>query len=95
VEGKAEKGLPFANELTPSELDNRREGLLPGLLALAQETVSITNGLYWRFAPSADSLTAVAKITERQCWLEVTGPMGTAEFLATIRGRTTTDDDDA
>jgi len=99
------KELPIACELTPAELDARREGLLPGLLALAQERVTIGNGLRWRFAPSAEFLTAAAKTidAERQCcrflkfvltvepdsgdmWLEMTGPEGTAEFLATVLG---------
>ena len=63
------KELPIACELTPAEIAARREGLLPGLLALAQERVTIGNGLRWRFAPSAEFLTAAAKTidAERQC----------------------------
>jgi hypothetical protein len=99
------KELPITCELTPAELDARREGLLTGLLAQAQERITISNGLRWRFAPSTEFLTAVAKAidAERQCcrflkfvltiepgsgamWLEVTGPEGTAEFLATLVG---------
>ncbi len=99
------KELPIACELTPAELAGRREGLLPGLLALARERTTITNGFRWSFAPSAEFLTAAAKMVdaERQCcrflkfvlavepdagdmWLEVTGPEGTAEFLATLVG---------
>jgi hypothetical protein len=97
------KELPIACELTPAEIAARREGLLPGLLALAQERVTMGNGLRWRFAPSAEFLTAAAKTidAERQCcrflkfvltvepdsgdiWLEITGPLGTAEFLNTL-----------
>jgi len=50
-------------------LDVRREELLSGLLALAQERISITNGLRWRFAPTAEFLTAAAQTidAERQC----------------------------
>jgi hypothetical protein len=63
------KELPIACELTPAELDVRREELLAGLLALAQERVTIGNGLRWRFAPSAEFLTTAAKVidAERQC----------------------------
>ena len=63
------KELPIACELTPAELDVRRKELLAGLLALAQERISITNGLRWRFAPTAEFLTAAAKTidAERQC----------------------------
>ncbi len=63
------KEPPIACELTPAELDVRREGLLAGLLALAQERISITNGLRWRFAPTTEFLTVAAKTidAERQC----------------------------
>ena len=63
------KELPIACELTPAELGVRREGLLAGLLALAQERLTITNGLRWRFAPTAEFLTAALKTidAERQC----------------------------
>ena len=63
------KELPIACELTPAELDVRREGLRAGLSALAQERVTITNGLRWRFAPSAEFLTAAVKVidAERRC----------------------------
>ena len=63
------KELPIACELAPAALDIRRKELLSGLLALAQERISITNGLRWRFAPTAEFLTAAAKTidAERQC----------------------------
>ena len=63
------KDLPIACELTPTELQARREGLLPGLLALARERVPVRNGLRWRFAPSGEFLTTAAKMidAERQC----------------------------
>src|SRR6267378_4118847 len=63
------KELPIACELAPPELDVRRKELLSGLLALAQERISITNELRWRFAPTAEFLTAAAKTidAERQC----------------------------
>ena len=63
------KELPIACELTPAQIAARREGLLPGLLEKAQERVSLSNGVRWRFAPSAEFLTAAAKTidAERQC----------------------------
>jgi hypothetical protein len=60
------KELPIACELTPAEIAARREGLLPGLLALAQERVTMGNGLRWRFAPSAEFLTAAAKTIDAE-----------------------------
>ena len=47
------KTLPIACELTPAELQARREGLLPGLLALAQERVAIANGVRWVYQPAS------------------------------------------
>lgn len=97
------KELPVACELTPVELEARRQRLLRGLLAQAAERVALTEGFRWRFAPSTDLLLTAAKTidAERQCcrflkfaltiepaggdiWLEVTGPEGTREFLATL-----------
>lgn len=97
------KELPVACELTPAELQARREGLLPGLLAQATQRIALTNGFRWRFAPSTDVLMTIVKTidAERQCcrflkfaltvepddgdvWLEVTGPAGTTEFIATL-----------
>ena len=63
------KGLPIACELTPAELEARRQGLLPGLLAQAAERVPVSNGFRWRFAPSTEVLMAAVKTidAERQC----------------------------
>jgi len=63
------KDLPIACELTPAELEARRAGLLPALLAQATESIPLSNGFRWRFAPSADVLmNAVRTIdAERQC----------------------------
>ena len=95
--------LPVACELSASEIEARRDGLLPGLLVQAQERLRLSNGFRWRFAPSGELLAAAAKTidAERQCcrflkfvftiepglgamWLEITGPQGTTEFLATF-----------
>jgi hypothetical protein len=61
--------LPIACELTPAELEARRRGLLPGLLALASEQVQLGNGFRWRFAASTDLLMNAVKVidAERQC----------------------------
>ena len=63
------RDLPISCELTPAEIEARREGLLPGLLALAQERVRLSNGLRWGFAPSAELLNAATRTidAERQC----------------------------
>lgn len=63
------KELPIACELTPAELEARRKGLLPGLLAQAAERVALDHGFRWRFAPSTEVLMAAVKTidAERQC----------------------------
>jgi hypothetical protein len=63
------RDLPIACELTPAEIEARREGLLPSLLAQAQERLMLSNGFRWRFAPSGNFLAAVVKTidAERQC----------------------------
>ena len=63
------KELPIACELTPAELAERRQGLLPGLLSQAQERIALTDGFRWRFAPHSDLLAAVVRTIdlERQC----------------------------
>lgn len=63
------KELPIACELTPAELEARRTGLLPGLLAQATERMALSNGFRWRFAPSTELLMAAVKTidAERQC----------------------------
>ena len=63
------KELPIACELTPAELEARRTGLLPGLLAQARERVPLSNGFRLRFAPSTEVLLAAVKTidAERRC----------------------------
>jgi len=63
------KELPIACELTPAEIAERRQGLLPGLLAHAQERVALPDGFRWRFAPGSELLAAVVQTidVERQC----------------------------
>ena len=61
--------LPIACELTPAEMEERRQSLLPGLLANAQERIALTDGFRWRFAPGSELLSDVVKTIdlERQC----------------------------
>jgi hypothetical protein len=61
--------LPIACELTVDEIAARRQGLLPGLVAQAQERVDLPNGFRWRFAPGSELLAAAAQMIdlERQC----------------------------
>ena len=61
--------LPIACELTPDEIMGRRATLLPGLLARAEERVTLCNGFRWRFSASSEALTAAAETinAERQC----------------------------
>ncbi|HXM34110.1 MAG TPA: hypothetical protein VN920_02905, partial [Pyrinomonadaceae bacterium] len=63
------KELPIACELTPAEMEERRQGVLPGLLAQAQERIAMADGFRWRFAPRSDLLAAVVQVIdlERQC----------------------------
>lgn len=63
------KELPIACELTPAELEARRQELLPGLLGQAAERVSLRNGFRWRFAPSTEVLMAAVNAidAERRC----------------------------
>jgi hypothetical protein len=61
--------LPIACELTPDEIMARRATLLPGLLARAEERVTLCNGFRWRFGASSEALAAMAETinAERQC----------------------------
>jgi len=63
------KALPIACELTPAELDARRQGLLQDLLSHAKEGFQLVDGFRWRFAPSTEILLAAVKTidAERQC----------------------------
>ena len=61
--------LPIACTLSAAELQERRGGLLPGLLARAVERRAIAGGYRWRFAPSATLLSQLAPVieAERHC----------------------------
>jgi hypothetical protein len=61
--------LPIACTLTPDALKARRAGLLPGLAGRAEAREETPDGLRLRFAPSSDTLRAIADAidAERQC----------------------------
>jgi hypothetical protein len=69
MDRKRMKELPIACELTPAELEARRQGLLQELLAQATDCVPLSDGFRWRFAPSTEVLMAAVKTidAERQC----------------------------
>ena len=60
---------PIACEFSAAEIEARREGLLPGLLAVAQERAPVDGGFRWRLAPSGELLATAAKAidAERRC----------------------------
>jgi hypothetical protein len=60
---------PIACTLSAAELQERRAGLLPGLLARAVERVPVSNGYRWRFTAAKDLLSALAPVieAERDC----------------------------
>ena len=60
--------VPIACTLTAAELQERRDGLLPGLLGRALARHPVANGYLWVLAP-ADDLSAVSPVidTERRC----------------------------
>jgi len=61
--------LPIVCTLTPSELSDRREELLSGLLAKAVARDPVPGGFRWRFDPEAQIVTEIAAVIdgERRC----------------------------
>jgi hypothetical protein len=58
--------LPIACTLTPEALRERRDGLLAELLRRADAHERIDGGLRLRFAPSTDTLSALARTVEAE-----------------------------
>jgi catechol 2,3-dioxygenase-like lactoylglutathione lyase family enzyme len=58
--------LPVACTLTPGELQDRREGLLPGLLAAATSRTVIAGGYRYEFATAPGLLVRIAEVVERE-----------------------------
>ena len=61
--------LPIACTLSPDTMTTRRAGLLPGLAARAQRREDLPGGVRLQFAPSGETLAAIAATidAERQC----------------------------
>ncbi len=61
--------LPIACTLTPSELDDRKEWLLLGLLAKAVSRKAVPGGVRWRFDAGDGIVPQVAAVieAERRC----------------------------
>jgi hypothetical protein len=93
--------LPIACTLTPEQLRQGREALLPGILGRAARHARLEDGFRFHFDAAAGLIPAIAAMidAERGCCrflrftltaepgegsltLDVTGPAGTAEFLA-------------
>ena len=58
--------LPIACTLTPAEAAAMRDGLLPGLLAMATATDPIPGGFRWRFEPQADLVKKAAAVIDAE-----------------------------
>ena len=65
----AKKVMTVACALTPEQLDERREQLLPGLIERAKEVIEIENGVQLRFESSPGLLADIVKVVdqERRC----------------------------
>ena len=61
--------LPIACRLNPFELFARRDTLLPGVIARAEQSEVLPDGRRWRFKPSSELLLALAAMidAERRC----------------------------
>jgi hypothetical protein len=58
--------LPVACTLTPEALRARRAGLLSDLLGRAEGREDLPEGLRLRFAPTAETLTTIARVVEAE-----------------------------
>jgi hypothetical protein len=61
--------LPIACSWAPADLENRRRGLLPGLVARADSHEDLPDGVRWRFVSEDGLLPRIASVidAERQC----------------------------
>jgi len=95
--------LPIACNLSDSDFQKRRAGLLKTIANGIVETKELDDGYAYRFPSDVSWLTAVAELVkvERACcpflgfnlqiepgegpiWLELTGPLGTKDFLGSL-----------
>jgi hypothetical protein len=58
--------LPIACTLTPEALRTRRDGLLMDLLRRAERREDLVDGLRLEFAPSAETITLIARAVEAE-----------------------------
>lgn len=58
--------LPIQCTLTPSELESRRDRLLPGLLSRANAREQIPGGFRWRFAFQSGFMQEVAAVIDAE-----------------------------
>ena len=66
VRNAAEPLLPIVCTLTPEQLSAQRQGLLPGLMARAEERTALNRGYRMRFTPRAGLLDEIAGILEQE-----------------------------
>jgi hypothetical protein len=61
--------LPIACTLSPEELRVRRDALLPGLAARAEQIIPISGGVQLQIASSPDAMETIGRIidAERRC----------------------------
>jgi len=61
--------IPIACALDPADLQSRRDTLLPGIVARAQQSERLPDGMRWQFSPSSELLVALAAMidAERRC----------------------------
>ena len=65
-ESEEAANLPIACTLTPAELANMRNGLLPGLLDRADAAEPIPGGFRWRFHPQASLVKEAAAVIDAE-----------------------------
>lgn len=63
------RDLPIACTLGPADLSARRDTLLPGVIARAEQAETVADGVRWRFSPSDTLMLALAIMidAERRC----------------------------
>lgn len=62
----SDQDLPIVCTLTPEQLQDEREGLIPGLLARAAEVTDLQNGLRLKFLSAPGLLTDLARMMEQE-----------------------------
>jgi hypothetical protein len=60
------KSTPPVCTLSPEELKQRRQALIPGLIKQADQVTNLSNGLRLRFENKAGLLTDIARVIEQE-----------------------------